>query len=163
MGTKNFERMIQLAEEAFDVRNDPEQLDVNEKTIKKLHKLHPSTLAEYKDDNGPAVWILLIPTTTEVMEQFLENKINEQQLLDNTPVNADYTSIYLCSAMTLPEYRRKGIAKRLTIEAINAIRKDHPIKNLFVWPFSKEGDILAEHIAQTAGLPLLKKEPHITR
>jgi hypothetical protein len=45
----------------------------------------------------------------------------------------------------------------MTIEAIENIRKDHPIKKLFVWPFSKEGDALAEVIAKTVNLPLGKR------
>ncbi len=34
MKKNNFERMLQLVDEVFDVRNDPEQLDVNEEVIK---------------------------------------------------------------------------------------------------------------------------------
>ena len=149
--------MLQLVDEVFDVRNDPEQLDVNEEVIKHLHKLHPATLSEYADENGPAAWILLIPTTKALMEQFLLNTINEQQLLDKTPVNTKYTAIYLCSALVLPEFRNKGIAKKLSIDAISNIQKGHPVEFLFVWPFSKEGEKLAEGIAQATGLQLRKK------
>ena len=160
MKKNNFERLIALAEEVFDVRNDPEQLDVNENVIKQLQRLHSATLSEYSDENGPAAWILLIPTTTALMQDFLENKINEQQLLDKTPVNAEYRSIYLCSALVLPEYRKKGIAKKLTIEAIEKIKKEHPVECLFVWPFSKEGELLAKRIAEETTL-LLKKKEHL--
>jgi hypothetical protein len=59
--------------------------------------------------------------------------------------------------MVLSEYRRKGIAKRLAIGAIEAIKKDHPIKSLFVLALSKEGDKLAEKIAALSELPLKKK------
>lgn len=149
--------MLQLVDEVFDVRNDPEQLDVNEEVIKHLQELHSATLSEYADENGPAAWILMIPTTKELMEQFLQNAINEQQLLDKTPVNAVYTAVYLCSALVLPEYRNKGIAKKLSIDAINSIKMEHPVEYLFVWPFSKYGELLAERIAQATGLELKKK------
>jgi GNAT superfamily N-acetyltransferase len=149
--------MIQLAEEVFDTRNDSQQLDVNEEVMKQLHALHPATLSEYDDGNGPVVWILLIPTTNEIMQQFLEHKINEQQVLAETPVDCTFDSIYLCSALVLPEYRGQGIAKKLTIEAIEHICKTHSIKNLFVWPFSEGGDKLAKSIANTVGLPLFEK------
>jgi len=59
--------------------------------------------------------------------------------------------------LVLKEYRRKGIAKTLSINAINSIQKDHSIKNLFVWPFAKEGQQLAEKIAAATKLPLLIK------
>ena len=157
MSLSNYERMIQLANDVFDTKNDPDQLDVNEAVIEHLHRIHPATVSEYDDGNGPVVWILLIPTTLELMNKFVTGEITEQQLLNQTPLDAAYEAIYLCSAMALEEYRGKGIPKRLTLEAIEKIRKDHPIKSLFVWPFSKQGDILAESLARSIDLPLLKR------
>lgn len=158
MAKSNFERMIELAEKSFDARNDPQQLDVNQKVIKQLEELHPATLSEYDDGKGPVVWILLIPTIHELMNEFLAGEIGETELLNRTPRKAKYDAIYLCSAMVLDEYRGKGIAKRLTLEAIETISKDHPVKTLFVWPFSQEGRGLAESIAKTTHKKLLVKE-----
>src|ERR1700739_2945533 len=110
MAQSNFERMLKLADEAFDIRNDPDQLDVNEKVIARLQKIHPASVSEYED---AICWILVIPTTTELMNRFLENKINEKQLFEMTPVGGSYDALYLCSAMVLDEYRGKGIAKKL--------------------------------------------------
>jgi GNAT superfamily N-acetyltransferase len=92
------------------------------------------------------------------MNRFLENKISEKELYERTPLNIPYEALYLCSAMVLPEYRRKGIAEKLTLKAIESIRKDQPIKALFVWAFSKEGEALAEKIAARTGLPLKNKQ-----
>lgn len=156
MPLSNLERMIRLAEEVFSVKNDPNQLDVNPAVLERLKQIHPATLSEYDDDNGPVAWILLIPTTLELMNRFIENKISEKELFDLTPLNTKYEALYLCSALVLQEYRRKGIAKRLTMEAIDNIRKDHPIKALFVWTFSKEGDLGAAEIARLTSLPLYK-------
>ena len=156
----NFERMIQLAEEVFATKNDLDQLDVNQEVIERLHKMHPSTLSEYDDGNGPVAWILLIPTTTELMNRFLESEISEKELFDLTPLNIKYDALYLCSAMVLEEYRRKGITKRLALEAIQNIRKDHPLKSLFVWPFSREGDLASETLARLVSLPLYKRSAH---
>ena len=149
--------MIQLAEEVFAVKNDPDQLDVDENVIRNLQSLHPSCVSEYADDNGPVVWILLIPTTQELMNKFLNKEISEQELYDKTKPGQQFEAIYLCSAMVLPEYRNKGIARKLTIEAINKIRENHTIHALYVWPFSKEGDSLSENIARSVELPLLKR------
>ena len=158
MALSNFERMIQLAEEAFAVKNDPEQLDVNQKVIKQLQKIHPSSVSEYDDGKGPVAWILMIPTTLDLMNKFLEKKISEKELFVLTPLDTAYDALYLCSAMVLEEYRRKGIAKKLALDAIENIRKIHPVKALFVWAFSKEGDLGSERIAQLTSLPLYKRE-----
>jgi GNAT superfamily N-acetyltransferase len=158
MALSNFERMLQLADEVFATKNDPDQLDVNEEVIEHLQQIHPATVSEYDDGNGPVAWILLLPTTTELMHQFLEQKISEKELYEKTPSNISYDALYLCSAMVLAEYRRKGIAKKLTLKAVEAIRKTNPIKSMFVWSFSKEGDLGAKALAEITSLPLHKRK-----
>jgi GNAT superfamily N-acetyltransferase len=157
MSKSNFERMLQLADEVFAVKNDPDQLDINQEVLEKLTKIHPATVSQYDDGKGPVAWILLIPTTLDLMNQFLHIKISEKQLFDQTPLDTKYEALYLCSALVLEEYRRKGIAKQLILQAIENIRKDHPLKALFVWAFSKEGDLGAEALSRYTKLPLYKR------
>lgn len=157
MSKSNFERMLQLADEVFAVKNDPDQLDVNQEVLDRLRRIHPATVSEYDDGNGPVAWVLLFPTTLDLMHQFLDATISEKELFERTPLNIKYEAIYLCSALVLEEYRRKGIAKRLTLGAIENIRKEHPLKALFVWTFSKEGDLGAEALARYTSLPLYKR------
>jgi len=158
MALNNFERMLQLAEDVFATRTDPNQLAVDDEVIKRLQSIHSATLSEFDDGNGPVAWILSIPTTTDLMTKFLQKDISEKELYELTPINGPYEAIYLCSALVLEEYRCKGIAKQLTTEAIENIKKDHPIKVLFVWAFSKEGASLAEKVAVETGLPLKKRK-----
>ena len=157
MGISNFERMLQFADDVFAVKNDPDQLDVNQDVLDQLRRIHPATVSEFDDGHGPVAWVLLIPTTLGLMDQFLSHSISEKELYEQTPLDASYEAIYLCSAMVLEEYRRKGIARQLTLKAIDSIRKDHPIKNLFVWSFTIEGDMTADTISQITSLPLLKR------
>lgn len=157
MGKSNLDRLIQLADDVFDIKHDPNQLNVNQKVLQRLEKMHPSTISEEIDGNGPVAWVLVIPTTMELMNRFLEGNISEKELFILTPLNASYEALYLCSALVLEEYRRKGITKRLALAAINKIREDHPLKALFVWPFTGDGDHAAETIAKLSGLPLFKK------
>ncbi len=154
MQSSNFQRMMQLAEDVFEARTDPEQLDVNQEVLEKLEKIHPSTLSDYVDGDGPVVWILLIPVTTEVMQKFLKQEITEKQLYEMTEAGQKFEAVYLCSALVLPEFRKKGLARKTALEALHKIRLDYPIRHLFVWPFSNEGEQLAASIAKEAGLPL---------
>jgi GNAT superfamily N-acetyltransferase len=157
MAISNYDRMIQLAENVFATKKDPDQLDVDQNIIERLQKIHPATVSEFDDGNGPVAWVLLIPTTLDLMNQFLKKDISEKKLFELTPLQIKYEALYLCSAMVLEEYRRQGIAKRLTLDAIEKIRKDHPLKALFVWSFSKEGDAGAETASKLASLPLYKR------
>ena len=154
----NFYRMLELIDQTFATRNDPGQIQVTETQMKKLRNIHPATLSEFANDEGPLIWILLIPTTTLVMEGFLSGKISETELLKKTKPKQNYEYIYLCSATALPEARKKGDTKKLCVKAIKNISKDHAIKTLFVWPFSKEGEKLAQSIAEICKLELLVKK-----
>lgn len=154
----NYERLIALADEVFAVRKDPEQLDVNEEVMEKLHAIHPATLSDKDLGEGPILWILLIPTTTSLMNQFLTCEINEKQLYELTGPGQLYEAIYLCSALVLEEYRNKGYAKEVTLHAINEMQKDHPIKALFYWPFTEGGEAAAKSIANSIGLPLYERK-----
>jgi GNAT superfamily N-acetyltransferase len=153
----NLERMIQLAEEFFATKNDSSQISINRKVMLRLKNIHPGTITEKSTGKGPIAWILIIPTTHKLMEQFITKKINERELYNKIPLHMKYDSIYLCSALVLPEYRGRGLAKRLMTKAIQSIQKEHPITNLFYWAFSTEGKKLAASVARELSLPLYKR------
>jgi hypothetical protein len=157
MALSNFERMIQLSDEVFSSRTDPDQLNVNENVMERLQLIHPDSISEYDDGNGPVCWILCIPTTLELMTQFVNQKISERELYELTPLITKYEAIYLCAALLLEEFRGKGIAQGLAVKAIESIKIDHSIKALFVWAFSKEGEKLADKVSGLTGLPLYKR------
>jgi predicted GNAT family acetyltransferase len=157
MALSNYERMIQLADEVFSSRNDPDQLNLDENVMEHLQLIHPDTISEYDNGNGPVCWILCIPTTLDLMTQFINKEISERELYELTPLNTKYEAIYLCSALLLEEFRGKGIAQRLGGKALENIKIDHSIKALFFWPFSKEGEKLADKASRLMGLPLFKR------
>src|ERR1043165_4164813 len=101
----NFNRMMKGIDEVFATRNDPDQLQVTPGQIKKLQALHPASLSELADENGPLIWVLMIPTTNKIMKDFLAGIISENELLNQTTPGMSYESVYLCSASTLPEAR----------------------------------------------------------
>lgn len=158
MSSLNYERMIMLADEVFASKKDRNQLDVNEDVLEHLRMIHPATVSEYDDGKGPVAWLLLIPTTQDLMNRFLELKISERELYELTPLHATYEALYLCSAMVLEEYRRKGITRQLALSAVAAIRKDHPIQSLFVWTFSREGLLGSQALSQHVALPLYQRD-----
>lgn len=154
----NFLRMIQLADEFFETKNDPNQISVDETVLAHLRQLHSSTIGEETSSDGPVAWTIVIPTTEEVMSQFLACEINERELLTKSSKGLPFGAIYLCSGIVLPEYRGKGIARRLLLRSIAEIREDHDVKSLYCWAFSVEGNRLAQSVARAIGLPLFERE-----
>ena len=138
MAQENYYRMLQLIDTVFSTSKDLNQIKVNQKVMKKLELISPATLSELADENGPTIWILIIPTTKKVMDDFLNKTISEKEILSKTKPGQKYECIYLCSATTLPEHRGKGETKKLCIKGIKTISKDYPIQTLYVWPFKKQ-------------------------
>ncbi|MFZ4619968.1 MAG: GNAT family N-acetyltransferase [Bacteroidota bacterium] len=160
-------RMIQLADEFFETKNDPSQLDISEEVMEQLRSIHPATMGEISNDEGPIAWTIVIPTERSTRERFMNGEIGEKELLSTTLDEHDrhlegdghvkFTAVYLCSALVLPEFRGKGLAKKLVLDSIRAIQNDHPIDELYVWAFSGEGNALAEKIALELQLPLFRR------
>lgn len=154
----NFEVMMQIVNEVFHYDTDPHQLQVDESVVEQLSALHPATCIELNDNNGPIFWLILIPTSHSAMEQFLKGMISEQALYSMALTEKQYDALYLCSITLHPDYRKKGMALEQTLQAIEQLKTNWPIKSLFYWPLSKEGDQLAQKLAQIIGLPIHKKE-----
>jgi hypothetical protein len=153
----NYQRMLTLIDEVFATRTDPDQIQVTQQQIKILEKIHPNCLSEVSDENGPLIWLLVIPTTAELMNHFLKNQLTERELLERTPIAVHHNAIYLCSVTTLPEASGKGKTFQLCMQTIHEIMQTHPIQYLFVWPFTKAGEALAKKIAHASHLKLLIK------
>ena len=128
--------------------------------LDRLRGLHPYAVREATNKDGPIAWVLVIPTTTEVMKSFLDGSFSENDILEKTAPGSPFSAIYLCSALVLPEFQRKGIALRLAVEAVDHIRKDHPITALYSWPFTEGGRRAAEKVAKLCQLPHLLRSRH---
>jgi GNAT superfamily N-acetyltransferase len=154
---ENLKRMITLADEFFAARTDPEQISVTPRVMKRLKRIHTSTMTEKRTNKGPVAWMLVLPTTRTLMRKFVDGSISERELLRRTPLHRSYKAIYVCSALVLPEYRGRRIATRLLVNAVRSICRDHPIEHLFCWPFSRRGSLLAKTVARAVSLPLLQR------
>lgn len=156
----NHERLLALADEVFAVRNDPAQLDVDDAALERLRRIHPASVQEKATSDGPIAWLLLIPTTQQLMDDFVHERITERELYERTPEGSAYDAVYLCSGLVLPEHRRKGVARELALRALEAIRRDHPIHALCVWTFSEAGRAGAKALAAEVRLPLVERPAH---
>ncbi|MBI5464873.1 MAG: hypothetical protein HY966_07985 [Ignavibacteriales bacterium] len=156
--------MIQLADEFFAAKDDPNQLSIDEEVMARLKLIHPATMNEHRLPEGPVAWTIVIPTTQETMDLFLVPKgwipkgsMSEKQLFERTTTGQSFTAAYLCSALVLPEVRRQGLAQRLLIESIRSMQRDHPLKQLYCWTFSEEGKMLAKAVVRELQLPLFER------
>jgi hypothetical protein len=88
--------MIDLANESFRTEEDSSQLRVTEGVRERLLRIHPCTLSEESDADGPIAWVLVIPTTHDLAGQFVEGQISERELFEKSPEGVSYDALYLC-------------------------------------------------------------------
>ncbi len=139
---------LKVAESYYGTHQDLTQIPINKTSFKKLHSFNPNTILYKTDDAGHILgWIIVIPTSKELMNKFLEKRITEKELFDSTDFNQKTDALYLCSVFVLPEYRGRGVAKELSLEAIERFSQSEKLE-LFAWLYSKEGKLLAKNLEQ---------------
>ena len=139
--------MNRVAEEIFGTAHDPEQMPVTQASRDKLNALTPNWLAYETDAAGnPISWVVVMPTERELAARFLNKEITERELLDLSKPEAVYGALYLCSAITVPAHRGRGLATRLLKEVIEKIPLA-PDAMLFAWPTTDLGRRLAKSLA----------------
>ena len=146
--------MLELTENIFKTEKDPEQIPINKKSLHKLLRLHPKAPTYLLNKKGGLMgWVVVVPTNKKLAGNFLNLKISEKELFEKTKPLKKYSAIYLCSAIVLPRYRRKGYATEMFIKAINNIPKEKNVL-FFYWPFNKSG----KKLENILGLKLKKEK-----
>ncbi|HXK36697.1 MAG TPA: hypothetical protein VJ553_03900 [Candidatus Paceibacterota bacterium] len=151
---------MEIAERIFGTAQDPDQIPINRESLRKLMTLSPESIQHELDDKGdPIAWVVVVPTTRELMEQFLQGKLTERELFDRTEPHAEYDALYLSAAVTVPEHRLRGIARRLFRRAIERI-PHAPDAVLFAWPTTDDGRAMAKALAGRFGIEVrLRQTP----
>jgi hypothetical protein len=149
--------MLSLAEEFFQTQKNPDLIPVNQDVFRVLRRLHDATVLFRVEEGELVSWVVSVPTQTALMHQFMHSEITERELLERTVVQEQYEALYLCSAFTLAEHRRKGYVLSLFAEALRQIPLV-PGAPLFAWPISMEGKMIAEKLHRLLPRPVLIKE-----
>ncbi len=143
-------KMRRIAEQFYGTAHNPDQIPITEESQKKLHQLHPKTVLFKLIDNEPVSWIVVMPTTLILAEQFVSGKITERELFEETKPSDMYEALYFCSVFTVREHQRKGYGTALLREALKSIPLV-PDPYLFCWVYSKEGEAMYQALTKKFG------------
>ena len=158
MNQKILDSMMKIAELFFGTETDPDQMPINQESADKLLSIHKNTIVYKIDENGnPIAWVVVVPTSINVMNQFLKKEITEKELLDKAVEEKKFDTLYLCAAFVLPEYRRKGYAKELFEEAINGMPNGNNA-TLYCWLYSEDGKKLVAALSGVIKRPILSRD-----
>lgn len=104
-----------------------------------------------KEGDEPIAWSLVLPTRREDMEEFLAQRITEQELFDRAKAHPSFESLYVFVAVTRPEHRLKGLAAKLLEYQIGYFKKQYDIKDFYAWILTPEGKALTESLEKKLG------------
>lgn len=147
MPEETVREMNRIAEEMFGTTHDPEQIPITRESADKLDALTSHWLVYEHDVGGkPISWVVVVPTQRDLAERFLRGEVSERRLLDLTKPELMYDALYLCSAITVPEHRGRGLASKLLLAAV-AQAPLAPGALVFAWPTTDEGRRLVARIS----------------
>jgi len=156
MDERILEKTLDIAEQFFGSQEHPDYIPITRESDQKFERINPNFMVYKLKDGEPISWILVLPTSLDLMNKFIKGDINERQLLDLTKPEEKFEALYLCSAFTVPEYRKQGYV----IEMFKGVVKTIPLKDnfsLFAWPVTKEGRKLTEKLESVLGHKILIK------
>lgn len=159
---KDLRDTAELAEKYFGTEKDPEQMPTHKEASLWILEQIPECVNVIKDDGKQVGFTFIIPCNEEIMDKFLNREINERQLYEEVrkkKINSkNFTTIYLCSAFVIPEYRRKGLVGNAVMKSIKKIVKTKHIPTLFYDAYSEDGKNVVEVSAKKLKIKVLERK-----
>jgi hypothetical protein len=130
----------------FTKKNEFTETNFDFKDCNNILKKFPKSSAIVKDGQKIIGQTWIVPTNRKIMLEFLENEINEQDMILKSvkKVNLNnFNSIYIFYSAILKEYRKKGLILKARKKILNHYLKINKNVIFFAWPYSKAGEKFA--------------------
>lgn len=150
-----FDQVDRSARDFFNLDNDPTQINADMETYEYSIKIGAITVSVIEDGKLLG-WCFAFPTNQIMMNKFLSNEINENQLLWQTKKDENYDAIYLCAAYVFEEYREKGLGSNLIKNCLQPLLKNGVY--IFYEPYTEEGKRLGESTLKDSGYKIKVKQ-----
>lgn len=154
--SEKIDKTLEITENFFETENDPNQIPINKDSEDKILSIHKDAIIVKNDENDePIAWCVIIPTSIDTMNKFLNKEITEKELMNIACIEKKFEALYLCSVFVIPEYRNKGYAKNLMTEGINKLQGNNQTP-LYYWAYSNEGKELVNSLSKSLNRQILE-------
>lgn len=149
-----------MGEDYFETSEDTEQMKISEENSRWIFENIPEYFNVIKKEGKIVGYSFLMPSTKNIMENFVSGMINEAELFDGIKkMDSEFLvrpeAVYLCSFYVDENNRRRGLASIAGIKTISSIASRFNITpTLFAWRYSDEGRLLCRKIAKVMGFDL---------
>ena len=153
--TKDLEKMNVVAKELFHTEDDNTQASPTMYNSLQIIGKEKHNFISINDNTGqPIAWSVVVPTSFEVMDKFLNKKITEKELLEISSIDNKFEALYLMAVVVQPDYRKKGIAKFLFGTQIKYFKNKYDINHFYSWYLSEEGKKLGLSIEKDMNIKI---------
>jgi|GEM_PF-4484744 len=152
--------LIEYIRKAFNTDEDPNQAPPSMEQFMAIYKIDPYALLVKKDKNGNIMgWSGIVPTRSELAQQFVQGKIHEDRVIEKAIENPGYDSAYFWASYMKPEYRQKGAMLEFKKAQFKELQKRHPeMKRFYGYAYSPEGSHLLERYEKSFGIKIEKPD-----
>lgn len=145
---KDLEKICEIAENVFGTAEDPDQVDANLENSLKLRSVDSHSILVEKEGDTLVGWAVAMPSSLENMRAFLNEDISERSLFDLSVETVKHEALYLMAVIVLPEFRRRGVGKRVITKQLDYFLEKYPsISQVYAWPWSEGGEALIQSLS----------------
>jgi hypothetical protein len=151
--------ILSMGAQVFESFGDvDDQIPASVEAYEKHISLHPKSFICKLDDSGELIgWAVAVPTSKLLAQKFLDGRITEKELFDETEPSDQYEALYLCFAFVIHKERKKHHARDMFLEILQSV----PLSDdatIFTWPVSEDGEKFTKKFALEIDLPIHIRE-----
>lgn len=154
----DIEKISEVATELFGTDEDETQAQPTVENTLKLILVEKHDFICLKNAGNLVAWSAVLPTSKELMEQFLNRTINERELFDLAVAQPCFECLYLVAAIVLPKWRRRGIGTSLMKAQIEYFKNKYKINIFYALILTKEGKKLIGALERDLGASIPCRE-----
>jgi len=155
------QKLSKMLEEYFGTQSDSDQMPIDDSARPWIENIIPECAKIIKYDDEVVGSSFIFPSSLDLMNDFLGNRINEAQLAQKVQAEKityeTMEAIYLCSSFVVPAHRGKNLSVKSIVKSIQEIMPENKCLPLFYWQYSPAGAVIASKVAQILELPLFTK------
>lgn len=156
MNEKQIGKILNEIEKFFQMGIDEKQAPSTLELFRKIEKQHSSAIKCFFDGNNIVSIALSLPTSKDLAEKFLSDKITERELFALSEPMEQYGAIYFHIAFTLRPYRGRGLTAKMFEESVREI--PHSEDAIFLsWPSTDAGKKVLDKVENELNIIIRRK------
>jgi hypothetical protein len=156
MTEKQIGKILKEIEKFFQMGVNEKQAPATVEVFHKIETLHPSAVKYFMDGDDIVSIAFAVPTSKDLAEKFLSDKITERELFALSGPMERYGALYFYIAFTLRPYRGRGLTAQMFAASVREI--PHTDDVIFLsWPSTDAGNKVLDTVERELNIIIRRK------